>query len=814
MARLNKTASIALAILLSVVLILILFGKSFALRIANHYLQPYNIDINCAQWSLNNAFNPTFDKLCITHPLVNAQIKGLKVRWSLLPKFAVSDVQIENIVVHSASELKQPKKSDNEPFTPAVFHQLMTDIAGLTLPTTIDVNQFNYQPFGEKNTYPGSLTADGNGIILSISTPNNDLIFSGQLTTTGETLSGVVNSDFVQVRRFLTVHDIPLPNPINELLEINGRLSTSFAWKNNRFNAKNQLQNLNITSDKGLNGSGPFAINTNQSWHTTLNQNVFSVEFDKPQPINISMNDKAIIDLLTQKQLPEQLLTFVKDNPTKGITLLPQGRFVLDFGNKYISLSALKIQNQNKVFPLSVELNNSHIPFDQSTITSEFKASIKVKLSALSAVTRLPVILQTSGILNKTQASLNLTFDQGSQIAFSKLAWDKQVKASAAWAKMNWQGEITLDKNQQPTFDLKLQSQLHQLLVKKWTKVTLIKTDINLKGPLNAISINGDIVTDDIALAQFKIDGDIKKPSFEVAAKDIALIDLLALNLSQMAEIELIDGAVDYNLSGQILKFDALDQNPLKLSLNVHDLSGTVEKTWIQDLNWQQNFTLKNGKLTTDAKQNNFSLAFVESGTELTELAATTNISRIQQTFSLTVDNVKGNAFDGQFAIPTLEWPTNPDKPVLLQLTAVDLEKIVALEKQKGIVVTGRISGELPLYFAGTDITISDGKLYNVTDGLIQIKDNPAVQRLKQTQDTLKIAFGALENLHYNQLTSEVSMSKDGQMYMETQIKGINPDLENEVNFNLNLDYDLLGLLQSARIAEVVEQQINDKIEQ
>ena len=50
-------------------------------------------------------------------------------------------------------------------------------------------------------------------------------------------------------------------------------------------------------------------------------------------------------------------------------------------------------------------------------------------------------------------------------------------------------------------------------------------------------------------------------------------------------------------------------------------------------------------------------------------------------------------------------------------------------------------------------------------------------------------------------------------MLLETAIKGRNPDLDNEVNFNLNLDYDLLGLIQSARITESFEQSIYDNVQ-
>jgi hypothetical protein len=45
-------------------------------------------------------------------------------------------------------------------------------------------------------------------------------------------------------------------------------------------------------------------------------------------------------------------------------------------------------------------------------------------------------------------------------------------------------------------------------------------------------------------------------------------------------------------------------------------------------------------------------------------------------------------------------------------------------------------------------------------------------------------------------------------MLLATAIKGRNPDLDNEVNLNLNLNYDLLGLLESLDITDQIENEI------
>jgi hypothetical protein len=54
-------------------------------------------------------------------------------------------------------------------------------------------------------------------------------------------------------------------------------------------------------------------------------------------------------------------------------------------------------------------------------------------------------------------------------------------------------------------------------------------------------------------------------------------------------------------------------------------------------------------------------------------------------------------------------------------------------------------------------------------------------------------------------------MYDDGRMLLDTVIKGRNPDLDNEVNLNLNINYDLLGLIKSLRIADNMESEIIQK---
>nr|WP_247741685.1 YdbH domain-containing protein [Endozoicomonas sp. G2_1] len=261
----------------------------------------------------------------------------------------------------------------------------------------------------------------------------------------------------------------------------------------------------------------------------------------------------------------------------------------------------------------------------------------------------------------------------------------------------------------------------------------------------------------------------------------------------------------------------------------IEQLTGRVKKYWLEGLDYQQGFSWHNQVLRSDtyvnkstnktANQNGLlSIDLVDVGVELKALSLQPDVVFMfqQQRWQGKLSVITGQAFNGEFSIDELEWPIAQEQTLALSFDGFDLSELIALENQQGINVTGQVSGQVPLYVAEKEgkleLSISDGNLFNITNGLIQIKDNPAVEQFKLNYQQLAIAFEALENLHYNQLSAQVNMDSQGQMLLATSIKGRNPDLDNEVNLNLNLDYDLLGLLESLQIPEQLEQRISDRL--
>jgi len=274
----------------------------------------------------------------------------------------------------------------------------------------------------------------------------------------------------------------------------------------------------------------------------------------------------------------------------------------------------------------------------------------------------------------------------------------------------------------------------------------------------------------------------------------------------------------------QLTDFTHLMNNPMKLSMSLKEVTGKMAGTWMQGLNFQQDFMFTDGQLSSvnqdisvnkKTKQpDNLSIDKIESVTPITNFSAKTFFdfslqgSGISSGISTVINVVSAEAFGGRFEFVQAKWPIQAGHSVDVQLTSIDLEKLLELDKQQGIVVTGKISGHLPLFFDGKKVLIEDGELHNVSNGIIQVMNNPAVAELKASSTELKLAFDALQNLHYHELTSTVSMADDGYMLLETAIKGRNPDLDNDVNLNLNLNYDLLGLLESFDITGQIEKKV------
>ncbi|MFT6918652.1 MAG: hypothetical protein ACJA2G_001271 [Cognaticolwellia sp.] len=588
------------------------------------------------------------------------------------------------------------------------------------------------------------------------------------------------------------------------------------------------------------------------------------VEFQHNNSLQLKYSQPHLIDYSNNNALSPLLITLLKDNPVEQLTFQPKGKLAFNLNDQQLSLSdiAIKAEGAQQVHQLNLDnlaFNLKHYlnvdlsrhnnpvtadPAKESPLLAQlnFKLDSPLLLPSINNFTYAPVIVKLQGSISQNHAQTIINLDENSSFTSNNIAMSTKQKTadkklfSIKKLTTKVQGSIEIHhpiqqqnsmQDQNPVqvnnkaqipgkrainLNVKVQSQAEKLRVGKMIAVKKLALSSTIVGNLNNIEINTTATADNVPLGNLTISGPVDKPNIALTAEALQLTDLLAINLQLPTKIALVEGTLSYSAKGQVTDLTDFAKTPLAISIAMTSVSGEVDGIWLQELNWQQKFQFLAGKLTTphDASKDqkeNLTIALIDIPTPISKLSVNTRWS-YEKDFTISATKIKGDILGGSFAIPKVQWPLEHGHSVDVQLTSIDLEQVLALDKKQGIVVTGNISGQLPISYDGEEYTMGKGELHNVTDGLIQVMNNPALAELKANNSQLVLAFDALQNLHYHQLSSDISMADDGYMLLKTVIKGRNPDIDNDVNLNLNLSYDLLGLLESMSITEQFEERI------
>ena len=762
-------------------------------------------------------------------------------------------------------------EADSNSQISSLLQPYVKQIKQLNLPTNINVSKLTYLPFDSvahlehsnissqrplTTSYIASLSAVNNSIYFSLKNANNvefikvtlDRNKSTNKQEEGFTIG--LNSKLTILKNFINVHQLPIKAELQNILshtKISGDINSVITYKNDKLSVHNQITELDISAENGVSKSGPFqltgalnfhsqlALATNKTLNSTSNDtdtdtdtdNSISLKFSNKNTVSLNYSQPHLMLILEEKKVSSALISILKDNPLTNLTIMLADNATLSLNDKNLNLSDIEVTAYGDEREHLIELTNVDFSLakDKNEISAQpisnlaierFIIDSEIKLADIASYTTLPVSLHLEGSLDKANQKTMLSLTKNSLVTAKNIMLTKQ-HAKAKKAKIllglktlssTFEGNLQLLDNKLLSVSLKTQSQASQINVPKTLQINSFELMSEIKGNLDDIQINATTSADGVNLGSIIVSGPALTPKIQVAADDLQLTDLLSLNIQLPTKVELIDGLLDYSVTGQVTDLNDIKNTPLSASVAVTSASGDIDGVWLQELNWQQHFTILAGKITTTpSKKENLTVELIETPTPISKLSINTNWT-FNKHFKLSANKLKADVLGGSFSIPTLQWPFEHGHSVNVQLESIDLEQVLALDKKQGIVVTGDISGQLPVTFDGEKYIIEDGELHNISNGLIQVIDNPAVAELKASNSQLQLAFDALQNLHYHQLSSAVSMGDDGYMLLETVIKGRNPDIDNDVNLNLNLSYDLLGLLESLSITQRFEESI------
>ncbi len=297
-----------------------------------------------------------------------------------------------------------------------------------------------------------------------------------------------------------------------------------------------------------------------------------------------------------------------------------------------------------------------------------------------------------------------------------------------------------------------------------------------------------------------------------------ARLDWMALGLTKMANltsVQLLNG----ELSGQgwIDWQQSNDGIQIKPDMMLRaDGVGLIYDNSMTFEGWNAMLALRrpqSGDYQLDAQVSGSKL---DTGVPLTNLLARTQTRFPEDLshFEIDVHEIHTNLLGGRIYAPEINYDSRKEVNSFgVRLDHLQLSQIAAIEKEAGIRATGLLDGMLPVVLTKAGPMVPGGNLFaRDPGGVIQYQDDSA-DALAQADQSVGMAMQLLENFQYDELQSGIRYQPDGQLNLSLKFQGKNPDFFDgqATNLNVNLDYNLLDLLESLRIANDVIEKVEQK---
>ena len=177
------------------------------------------------------------------------------------------------------------------------------------------------------------------------------------------------------------------------------------------------------------------------------------------------------------------------------------------------------------------------------------------------------------------------------------------------------------------------------------------------------------------------------------------------------------------------------------------------------------------------------------------------------------VSEITASVLDGSMIAQNIELDLNhPINEFSLFLSALSLEKLLALNQTKDLIASGHFDGELPLQINNGEILINDGWIKaDEAGGFIKYGK---VGEVLVGNDNLVMVGELLKDFRYNEMSAQVNLNSEGGLFLATKLHGRSPtaELNKQVNLNFNIEFNLWKFLESARLLTRIDQDISKQI--
>ena len=183
----------------------------------------------------------------------------------------------------------------------------------------------------------------------------------------------------------------------------------------------------------------------------------------------------------------------------------------------------------------------------------------------------------------------------------------------------------------------------------------------------------------------------------------------------------------------------------------------------------------------------------------------------------LVIEKARLSLAGGEVSMPAVAVDlADPRADLALNVSGVDLARLLQLAQIDGLAGTGSLAGRIPVSIAGDSVTIHDAALAASGPGSLRYAPATTPAALAGGGENVAMALQALSNFQYSDLTLTVSRESGGDTVALMQVKGHNPDFYGgyPVEFNLNisgkLDQILDRSLAGYRIPDDIRRSLGD----
>lgn len=258
---------------------------------------------------------------------------------------------------------------------------------------------------------------------------------------------------------------------------------------------------------------------------------------------------------------------------------------------------------------------------------------------------------------------------------------------------------------------------------------------------------------------------------------------------------------------------------PLQLSAGVigKGLAGIHDRTTLSGIDAELRLQLAGDRLRLDLPQ--LSARQLDPGIELGPLQLQASYqASLQQPLAgdLTHQRAELGVLGGSLSLAPATWAlAQPSQLLPLRLSGLDLQELFRVYPAEGLSGNGLIDGTLPLRL-GEAISIEQGLIEARPPGGRLRFQSPRIRAMGQANPGMKLVTDALEDFHYDLLSSSVDYDQSGTLRLGMRLHGQNPAIEKgrPIHFNINLEEDVPALLASLQLTDKVSGIIQQRIQQ